>query len=76
MARKAEATLWMRIKIGERSVMKRLAKRGRSYVPILKNPTNSAPIIFATRKMRNEFGKPSETTLRLRSRSSGHVKGH
>jgi len=38
MARKAEATLWMRVKIGERSVMKRLAKRGRSYVPDFEGP--------------------------------------
>ncbi len=38
MARKAEATLWMRIKIGERSVMKRVAKRGRSYVPDFEGP--------------------------------------
>ena len=33
MARKAEATLWMLVKIGKRSVMKRVLKKGRSYVP-------------------------------------------
>ena len=33
MARKSEATLWMLIKIGERSIMKRVVKKGRSYVP-------------------------------------------
>jgi hypothetical protein len=36
MARKAEAILWMLVKIGERSVMKRLVKKGRSYVPKVK----------------------------------------
>src|SRR6266849_2459763 len=38
MTRKAEATLWMRVKIGERSAMKRLAKKGRSYVPDFEGP--------------------------------------
>jgi hypothetical protein len=33
MARKTEATLWMLVKIGERSLRKRLVKKGRSYVP-------------------------------------------
>jgi hypothetical protein len=38
MARKAEATLWMLVKIGKRSVMKRVVKKGRSYVPRVKCP--------------------------------------
>ena len=38
MARKAETTLWLRVKIGKRSVMKRMAKRGRSYVPNFEGP--------------------------------------
>ncbi len=39
MARKAEATLWMLLKIGERSVMKRVVKKGRGYVmPRVKGP--------------------------------------
>jgi hypothetical protein len=40
MARKAEATLWMLLKIGERSVMKRVVKKGRGYVmPRVKWPS-------------------------------------
>jgi hypothetical protein len=31
MARKAEATLWIKLKIDGRSVLKRMAKSGRSY---------------------------------------------
>jgi len=33
MARKAGATLWMLLKIGERFLMKRLVRKGRSYIP-------------------------------------------
>jgi integrase len=38
MARKAEATLWMLVKIGERSVLKGIVKKGRSYVPNVNGP--------------------------------------
>jgi len=38
MARKEEAVLWMLVKIRERSVMKRLVKQGRSYVPKIDGP--------------------------------------
>jgi integrase/recombinase XerD len=38
MARKVEATLWMLIRIRERSVMKRMVKQGRSYVPRIEGP--------------------------------------
>ena len=38
MARKVEATLWMLIRIRERSVMKRMVKKGRSYVPRIEGP--------------------------------------
>ena len=31
MARKAEATLWVKLKIGRRSVMKRMLRKGRGY---------------------------------------------
>jgi hypothetical protein len=33
VARKAEATLWMLVKVGTRVSMKRVVKKGRSYVP-------------------------------------------
>src|SRR5258708_32924760 len=39
MARKAEATLWMLVKIGKRSMMKRVVQKGRSYVPKIKCPS-------------------------------------
>jgi hypothetical protein len=38
MARKAEATLWMKVKIGGRLAMKRLVKQGRGYVPRIEGP--------------------------------------
>ena len=38
MARKAEATLWMLAKIRVRSIMKRMGKKGRSYVPRIEGP--------------------------------------
>jgi hypothetical protein len=38
MARKTEATPWMLVKIGGRTVMKRLVKKGRSYVPRVEDP--------------------------------------
>jgi len=38
MGRKAEAMRRMLVKIGERSVMKRLVKKGRSYVPRVDGP--------------------------------------
>jgi hypothetical protein len=38
MARKAEATLWMLVKIGKRSIMKRVVKKGRGYVPKVEGP--------------------------------------
>jgi hypothetical protein len=38
MARKAEATLWVLVKIGKRSIMKRVVKKGRGYVPKVEGP--------------------------------------
>jgi integrase len=38
MARKAEATLWMQVKIGERRAMKRLVKQGRGYAQKIEGP--------------------------------------
>jgi integrase/recombinase XerD len=38
MARKAEATLWIKVKIGGRSVMKRMTKKGRSYAHKIEGP--------------------------------------
>jgi hypothetical protein len=76
MARKIEATLWMLIKVRERSVMKRMVKKGRSYVPRIEGPSNRVHFICATRKTGGEFGKPWATTSRLPSRSRRHVNGH
>src|ERR1700694_3859720 len=38
MGWKAKATLWMVVKIRGRSVMKRMVKKGRSYVPKIEGP--------------------------------------
>jgi hypothetical protein len=38
MGWKAKATLWMVVKIRGRSVMKRMVKKGRSYVPKIESP--------------------------------------
>ncbi len=41
MARKPEATLWMLVKVRERSAMKRIVKKGRGYVPKIEGPYES-----------------------------------
>ncbi len=76
MARKAEATLWMLAKIEERAVMKRVVKKGRSYVPKVEGPKvhmNQALTITATRRMAAGPGNRWATTLRLPSRSRRRV---
>ncbi len=63
MARKAEATLWMLVKIGKRSVMKRVVKKGRSYVPKVECPYE--PGSYYLRYTQNANPSPSFRKLPL-----------
>ena len=57
MARKAEATLWVKLKIGRRSVMKRMLRKGRGYAQKSDGPTKPVPTISATPTTVSEYGK-------------------
>jgi hypothetical protein len=76
MARKAEATLWMLVKIGKRSVMKRVVKKGRSYVPRVECPYKPGLTISATRRMATGRGDRWATISRLHARSKRHARKH
>jgi hypothetical protein len=72
MARKAEATLWMLVKIGERSVMKRLVKKGRSYVPRVEGPyeAGSYHLRYTQHRKRKWESVGSDLTLALQEQKA------
>jgi len=76
MARKAEATLWMKVKIGGRSVMKPTTKKDRGYVQKIEGPYEPGSYYLRYTRNGKRMWESVGKDITLALKNSGRAKAH